>query len=154
MFDTSAPVPLQTLRAVFGPTCRYCLYLWQNNIVFNLNNKYASVEGAVVELVPSSHTSSRPLFTRFASRTATTPRMETSTPFEGGAEIGAGLGLYEYHWQAYAEKTSPARVGTVSEVCAHVQSELLCAFTHTPYASEKQAGRWEGRSRRHMRGGG
>lgn len=55
--------------------------------------------------------------------TATTPRMETPTPFEGGTEIGAGPGLYKYHSQAYAEKTSPARVGTVSEVCAHVRSE-------------------------------
>lgn len=59
--------------------------------------------------------------------TATTPRVETSTPFEGGTEIGAGPGLYKYHSQAYAEKTSPARVGTVSKVCvcvrAHVRSE-------------------------------
>lgn len=56
---------------------------------------------------------------------ATTPRMETSTPLEGGTEIGAGLGLYKYHSRAYAEKTSPARIGTVSEVCvcAHVRSE-------------------------------
>lgn len=55
--------------------------------------------------------------------TATTPRMETSTPFEGGTEIGAGLGLSKYHSQAYAEKTSPARVGTLSEVYARVRSE-------------------------------
>lgn len=31
MFDTSMRVSLQTLRAVFGTTCRYCLCSWQNN---------------------------------------------------------------------------------------------------------------------------
>lgn len=91
--------------------------------------------------------------------TATTPRVETSTPFEGGTEIGAGLGLYKYYSQAYAEKTSPARVGTVLKVCVCVRarkyglSKLLCAFTHTPYASEKRAGKWEGQRGRRMVGG-
>lgn len=44
-----------------------------------------------------------------ALATATTPSWETSTPREGGTEIGAGQGLSKYHSQGCVEQTSPAR---------------------------------------------